>query len=204
MLELKPFLLNGYPTDFSWKPGDTVSGVDTSFELQGAAGSDIFFEPGTSNTICRVEGLGEWRAEPAFQFSAHVDVDFRAQFDSAVLLGWADQDHWFKICAEQDPHGQARVVTVVTRGRSDDSNGRPMPGTDVWLRIGRDGATFSLHSSFDGSHWDLVRLFELGIPPEKRILIGSVVQSPAGNGTSARFDAVRLTPEPLRDPRGVE
>ena len=124
-----------------------------------------------------------------------------------MLLGWIDDDNWFKICAELDPEGIARIVTVVTRaGASDDASGWPYPGGGVHLRISRRGRVFALHAAdADGGDggvtWRLARVFATGLPAERAVEIGVLVQSPRGPGTTAVFSLVSFTSAPLGDLR---
>ena len=64
-----------------------------------------------------------------------MSVDFAATFDAGVLLLWVDERHWGKLCFEFSPAGEAMVVSVVTRGVSDDANAFMVTGRSVWLRV---------------------------------------------------------------------
>jgi regulation of enolase protein 1 (concanavalin A-like superfamily) len=80
-----------------------------------------------------------------FRFSARVTVDFRSQYDAGVLLLlWGDEEHWGKFCFEFSPSSAPMVVSVVTRGVSDDANAFTVEDRTIWLRVGlaelRDGS----------------------------------------------------------------
>lgn len=201
MFSLQPYILTRFSDalvpDSASNPRESSSLV----VLQGEAGDDLFSEPGTERRVSQLRPLGAWLAGDQFQLSARVHVDFRATFDSAVLFGWVDQDRWFKICSELDPQGRARVVSVVTRGRSDDSNGGFLSEDAVFLRVSRAGRLIALHSSSDGMSWDLVRLFEMNIEATESMFLGIAVQSPMGGGTVASFDEIRFAPHALANPR---
>jgi uncharacterized protein len=92
------------------------------------------------------------------------------------------------------------IVSVVTRGLSDDCNSGVVDGDAVWLRIARVGAAFAFHSSFDGERWDFVRHFALDSEPRA----GFLAQSPTGDGLSAAFSDIRLERTRLRDLRSGE
>ena len=72
-----------------------------------------------------------------FQFSARVTVGFASTYDAGVLLLWVDDRHWGKLCFEFSPAGEPMVVSVVTRGVSDDANAFVVDGRTVWLRVSR-------------------------------------------------------------------
>lgn len=200
MFSLQPHTLRSPSEGFVRDAADDAD-VGSRFTLNGAAGDDLFFEPGTERRVGQLHPLGAWIADDGFQFSARVRVDFRATFDSAVLLGWFDQDRWFKVCSELDPQGRPRVVSVVTRGRSDDSNGAFLTADEVYLRVSRAGRLFSLHSSYDGSDWDLVRMFEMDSEQGESIFVGIAVQSPSGDGTTGTIDEIRFIDQRLSSPR---
>ncbi|WP_164544976.1 DUF1349 domain-containing protein [Antribacter gilvus] len=168
--------------------------------LRGAAGSDLFVDPLDG---ARAPGAERWVTALGgdFMLAAHVDVEFRSTFDAGALIVWADDDAWLKLCAELSPDGTARVVSVVTRGLSDDVNHWPVPGTGVHLRVARLGRAFALHASADGRTWDLARYLDLGVPQDVPVRAGLLAQSPTGGGAVARFTGVRLESRRLADVR---
>lgn len=180
------------------------AGVDQSVPgavtLTARAGDDLFADPATvglvsSASLFTCETVGD------FQFRAKVRVNFQADFDSGVLVGFFDENRWFKICAEVDPLGIRRVVTVVTNGRSDDANSTYIVGDDVHLRITRTGTVFALHASSDGDLWDLIRYFTLNQHQDEDLRVGIAAQSPSGHGTHANFSEFGWKDAGLSDPR---
>ena len=127
-------------------------------------------------------------------------VDFASAFDAGVLFVHRSADHYAKLCFERSPDGEPMIVTVVTRGVSDDSN-EPVIGDDaVHLRVARTGGIFAFHYSVDGERWRLSRLFGLG-DPTGPVSVGFVAQSPTGDGCTAIFDRIRFVRSGLGDPR---
>jgi uncharacterized protein len=176
-----------------------VSGGEV--ELFASARSDLFLDPSGSAEAPDAERFVS-NVAGDFQLSAHVRVEFTGTFDAGVLIGYVDEFTWFKLCAELDPVGTPRVVSVVTRdGASDDCNGWAIPTSGQFLRIARLGQAFALHASGDGSNWELVRLFALDIPTDRPVKIGLLAQSPAGDGTSAVFTNVHFNTATLLDVR---
>ncbi|MDA3030888.1 MAG: DUF1349 domain-containing protein [Actinomycetota bacterium] len=171
--------------------------------MQAAPKTDWFNDPAgparVSNApalMCRVSG--------DFQLAATINVDFAATFDAGVLFVYQTADDWAKLCFERDPTGQPMVVTVVTRGVSDDSNEPAVGGNTVRVRISRFGTALAFHyarSGLDGtSLWVLSRLFALR-SPALPMRVGFLTQSPTGNGCTARFNDVVFAPTTLLDPR---
>lgn len=152
--------------------------------LIARAGDDLFADPATADLV-KTASLFTMPVDGDFQFQAKVAVDFRERFDSGVLVGICNDLQWFKICAELDTAGRRRVVTVVTNGRSDDSNSTYLPGGEVHLRISRTVNAFGLHASSDAKRWDLIRYFGLGTTTGFRV--GIAAQSPVGVGAEVTF-----------------
>ena len=92
------------------------------------------------------------------------------------------------------------VVSVVTRGVSDDANGPVIDGTTVWLRLSRLGATYAFHHSLDGKRWHFTRLFVLR-GQRADAAIGFLAQSPTGEACDVRFEDVSFRPATLADVR---
>jgi regulation of enolase protein 1 (concanavalin A-like superfamily) len=134
-----------------------------------------------------------------FALSACVHVGFGSTFDAGDIALWLDESTWAKLCFEYSPQGQPMVVSVVTRGFSDDVNSVPVDGNSVWLRVSRIGAAYLFSYSTDGSFWYFVRLFRLG--DESAARVGFLAQAPMGDGCMAIFSDIRWSAPPadLRD-----
>ena len=176
-----------------------LSRLPTSLSLTAGAGTDLFVDPqGGPPALDAPRALG--RPAGDFQLSARVTVDFAATFDAGVLVLYAHDGAWPKLCFERSPQGEAMVVSVVTRGVSDDANAFGVEGRQVWLRVARLGPAHAFHASTDGSHWRFVRHFAL--EPADGLSVGFLAQSPTGSGCAVRFDHIVYRPERLGDLRG--
>jgi regulation of enolase protein 1 (concanavalin A-like superfamily) len=134
-----------------------------------------------------------------YQLSARVTVDFEATFDAGVLALFAHEGAWAKLCFERSPRGEAMVVSVVTRGVSDDADAFAVEGRAVWLRVSRLGQAHAFHASLDGSRWRFVRHFAL--EPADGLAVGFLAQSPTGSGCGVQFDHMVYRSERLSDLR---
>ena len=135
-----------------------------------------------------------------FQFSARVTVSFESAFDAGVLLLRFDDRHWGKLCFEYSPDRQPMIVSVVTRGVSDDANAFAVNGATAWLRVSRIGHAFAYHAFPDGKIWQLIRLF--AIPDTSApASVGFEAQSPTGDGCAAAFDDIHFTRQRLHELR---
>lgn len=134
--------------------------------------------------------------------AARVDVRFAATYDAGALVLWADERRWAKLCLEYSPQQQPTVVSVVTRGTSDDCNSTVCDGDGAWLRVARIGGACAFHSSPDGRRWDFVRHFRLD--GEGELEVGFEAQSPLGEGCAATFSEIRFEAVTLADLRSGE
>jgi regulation of enolase protein 1 (concanavalin A-like superfamily) len=87
------------------------------------------------------------------------------------------------------------VVSVVTRGSSDDANAWTVEGNEVWMRVSRIGQGFAFHSSDDGERWEFVRSFGFGV--DGPVKAGFGVQAPEGDGCKVAFDDIAFKQETL-------
>ncbi len=139
-------------------------------------------------------------AEGDCQLSARVSVDFQSTFDAGVLFVHQSEDDYAKLCLEYSPDFDPMVVSVVTRGTSDDANGPALGASSAHLRISRVGDMLAFHYSTDGDWWKLNRLFQLRDPGQPTSF-GFFAQSPNGTGCTATFADISFTDTTLDDPR---
>lgn len=178
--------------------------TDGGLSASAPGHTDLFIDPSgqtgiAAESLLNAETLLGEPGEGDFMFSARVGVDFRDTFDAGVLLLWFGEQHWGKLCFERSPAAEAMVVSVVTRGVSDDANSFIVDGDEVWLRVSRLGAMFAYHASTDGRHWHFVRAFRLeGDGP---LQVGFEAQSPVGEGCDVRFSEISFTRARLADLR---
>lgn len=190
-----------FPIQPSGHPACQAVVSDGVLALTSGAKSDLFIDPageeGARPDAGRMTGLPPDRD---FTLAARVTVQFSDVFDAGVLLLHLSERRWAKLCYELSPQRRPTVVTVVTRGTSDDGNSFETAGAPIWLRITRSGRAWAFHASEDGAWWRLVRCFTLGESSGARV--GFLAQSPTGSGCTAVFDSITYTsgaPADLRD-----
>ena len=160
--------------------------------------TDLFVDPGGGAPVLDAPmQLGATVGD--FLLSARVHAQLRATFDAGALMLHAGARTWAKLALERSPQGEAMIVSVVTRGVSDDANGAVVAGDGTWLRVARISGACALHASADGERWDLVRHFALEAPGP--LAAGFLAQSPTGGGCTATFDDVRFAGRTLADLR---
>jgi len=168
---------------------------EDSLEITAAANTDWIHDPGGPTRMANVARLIGTPPPGDFQLSARVDVGLLATFDAGAIVLSVDEDHWAKLLLERSPAGRATVVTVVTRGLSDDCDSFPVADSHIWLRVSRLGPAYAFHASTDAAAWTFVRYFSLagehGDEQAPAAQLGFAAQSPTGEGCTARFSQIR-------------
>jgi regulation of enolase protein 1 (concanavalin A-like superfamily) len=194
-IEPLPSPLRRLGLPLAWRVGDC------SLELSAGPATDLFIDPAGGAPLLSAPALvGEVGGD--FLFSARVRPELASTFDAAVLLVYRSETSWAKLCLERSPQGDPTVVSVVTRGVSDDCNSFPVAGGEVELRIARLGDCFAFHASSGDGFWRLVRYFTLD--GEGAVEIGFLAQSPTGEGCRASFEQIAFEERRLGDLRNGE
>lgn len=188
--------LQGIPGALIWHNQPVsyhIEGGDTLMISSGPK-TDWFVDP-FDETMAKSAPILAFDPGDQFVFSTKVKVEFKSKWDAGALMLWADDHHWAKLSFEQSPEGRPTMVTVVTRGVSDDCNSVPLPGNSVYLQVARTKSTFVFYYSTDGSSWNILRTFRLEAP--EKLTLGFESQSPAGSGLKAVFSDIRYSPRKI-------
>ena len=160
--------------------------------------------PSTDWYISPVDGKSTSNAplllfEPAedFVLTARLQVAFGTQWDAGVLMVYVDDANWAKFALEMSVYGEPTIVTVVTRGISDDCNSSSIAGGSIWYRIAKTGRAIGFYASPDGHSWKMIRAFTLRASGRLRAGFGS--QSPVGQKGTAVFSEIRYSARTIKD-----
>jgi regulation of enolase protein 1 (concanavalin A-like superfamily) len=129
-----------------------------------------------------------FQAADDFVLSAKVTVDFRSMWDAGVLVLYVNDATWAKLCLEMTVEKHPAIVSVVTRGTSDDNNSIAIRGNSVYLKIAKAGQAIFFYASEDGQNWKTIRAFSLGKVDNLRVGFSS--QSPTGERCTTVFDHI--------------
>lgn len=171
---------------------------DGKLTLTSAAKRDNFRDPNgklSSNTAPVL--LTEVDNKKPFTLTAKITPTFLQTYDAGTLYIWVKDDLWLKMAMEMDERKRTRMVTVRTTGTSDDNNHDVVTARSVYMKISSDTRTVGFYYALDRKNWQLIRLFKNDYP--ERIWLGISAQSPLGNGTSAMFEDLSLTPTSIAD-----
>jgi regulation of enolase protein 1 (concanavalin A-like superfamily) len=152
------------PMGFSWLRPPLDWSLDGGAPRIGAGPkTDWFADPAGGVPVLNAPALVGRPPDEDFTLLARVRIDAASTFDAGVLFVHGDDKTWAKHCLELSPQGQPMIVSVVTRGVSDDCNSQTVEGGEVWLRLARANGVFAFHVSRDGERWELVRFFALPV-----------------------------------------
>ncbi len=195
-------MITSLPSPLRWLGEPAESSVkDGVLQIIAGPRTDLFVHPQDQTLSMNAPAL-VCSTTGDFLLAARVEVAFAATFDAGALLLWKDDRTWAKLCFEYSPQKERMVVSVVTRGFSDDCNSQVADGDAVWLRLARIGQAHAFHATSDGRHWELVRHFRLDGDGE--LDVGFVAQSPTGDGCAATFSEIRFDATTLTDLRSGE
>lgn len=140
--------------------------------------------------------------ESDFTLVTQVQAELVGFGDAAAVMIRSREDLWAKLCLERSPIGDISVVSVVTNGNSDDANNELLPGSACYLRVTRQGSTFGMHYSLNGTIWRFVRTFMMDMP--ETVMVGIHAQAPFVGGCRALFKSLDLYGIPVADFRSGE
>jgi regulation of enolase protein 1 (concanavalin A-like superfamily) len=175
----------------------TISDQEATITAQ--ARTDWFFHPDGFSRQANVPSLVLETTAPEVSLAAKVSVGFAGIYDAGALFVETGPDHWAKLAFELSPQGFPTIVSVVTKGTSDDCDGPRHPADAVWLRLHVRGGIVAFHFSEDGQFWRFNRTFSLPRSPGAAIRLGLSAQAPTREGCTARFTEVKLRHTPLID-----
>jgi uncharacterized protein len=190
--------VDGFPGELTPLHGPVVAIADGGrLTISAGPRTDLFAAPGGSPPVLGAPALV---AEVAgdFLLAATLHVGLEATFDAGALLLWRDDVNWAKLALERSPGGRATIVSVVTRGLSDDCNSIGLDDRSARLRVARLGGACAFHVHAAG-RWELIRHFALD--GSRALSAGFLAQSPTGDGCTATFEEVRFENRRLDDLR---
>jgi regulation of enolase protein 1 (concanavalin A-like superfamily) len=183
----------GLPGTLNWQNTPRSWNIDNKNVLTISSNpkSDWFVDP-FDGTVANSAPILLFTPGSDYVLSARVTVKFATKWDAGALMLMGDDHHWAKLSFEYSPDGKPTLVTVVTRGLSDDCNSMNVSGDSVYLRIAKSSRTYVFYFSTDGQNWQILRTF--GLDTELPVRVGFESQSPAGPGAVASFSAITYDP----------
>jgi uncharacterized protein len=190
------------PHSLHWhnQPESWDVSVDGQLAITAPAKTDWFIDPQGAVNVSNAPVLLFPVPDPCM-LSAQVIVNHVATYDAGVLMVYESPQAWAKFCLELSPQGLPTVVSVVTKGVSDDCNAFAVNGP-VYMRVSKLEQAYAFHVSQDGNTWNLIRYFKLEDNPNAQM--GFEAQSPTGNGCAASFRNIHFEQRLLIELRSGE
>lgn len=127
-------------------------------------------------------------SEKSFSFEVKTRFDTKVLYDQCGICMYFDEDSWFKASVELDNDNIQRLGSVLTtRGYSDwASTEIAIDIKEVWYRLSRKEDDFAIEYSFDGDHYQLMRVFHFEAAKDD-IPLGVYACSPKKSSFTAEF-----------------
>lgn len=180
------------------KENSKVFGSD-SLEMVSSVETDFFIEPGQppynkANAPLLLMTVDNTKP---FTFSIKVSPKHLVKYDAGMVFLYVNDSEWLKFAFEVDERMIGRIVTVKTKGFSDDNNHDAISTKSVYLKISSDTKVVGFYYSLDAKTWQLVRVFKNEYPQNLKIGIGS--QSPVGKGNKSVFSEFQFAETNVKD-----
>jgi uncharacterized protein len=171
--------------------------ASTGFTIEAGEKTDMFRDPNVAYNTDNAPKL-LFIADSNFVLTAAIHHEFLSKWDGGALVVKADSLNWIKFCFEKDYTGQKRVVSVVTKGISDDCNSAAATANTVYYKIAKAGNVITLYYSMDGRGWFLIR--HLQFDSDAPLKIGFLAQSPTGQRCRVSFSDIHYSTRKIADP----
>lgn len=165
--------------------------------ITAVAKTDWFIDPQGAVNVSNAPVL-LFPTTGACVLSTQVSVNHLATYDAGVLMIYENPRSWAKFCLELSPQGLPMIVSVVTKGVSDDCNAFAVKGP-VYMRASKLEKAYAFHVSEDGNYWNMIRYFQL--EDHQNAQLGFEAQSPTGESCTATFGKIRFEERLLTDLR---
>lgn len=214
-LTLGTLSLNGTKAQSPSRPTDSVHVAslprslyweNTPLRFQQSAGllviearekTDMFRDPNVTYNTDNAPKL-MFTADSNFVLTAAIHHNFTSKWDGGAIVLKTDSLNWIKFCFEKDYTGSHRVVSVVTKGISDDCNSAAVAGNTVFYKVAKAGNVITLYYSLEGQHWFLIRHLVFDTPTP--LAVGFLAQSPTGNNCTVTISNIHYSTRKIRDP----
>jgi uncharacterized protein len=186
------------PYELFWEnPPKSFSAHGNQIVIEAGKETDMFRDPNvTYNTDNAPKLLFE--ADDNFVLTASIEHAFASKWDGGAIVIKQDSLNWIKFCFEKDYTGAKRVVSVVTKGISDDCNSVEMTEKKVYYKIAKAENVITLYCSVDGVKWFLIR--HLQFDTRKGFKVGFLAQSPTGDRCEVKFSDIVYIVKKIKDP----
>jgi len=170
---------------------------NNTLTIEAGEKTDMFRDPNaTYNTDNAPKLL--FKADENFILSASIEHAFTNKWDGGGIVIKSDSLNWIKFCFEKDYTGARRVVSVATRGISDDCNSVEINSDKVFYKVAKADNVFTLYYSTNGANWFLIRHLQFDM--KSPLAVGFLAQSPTGKKCRVKFSDITYLKKKIKDP----
>lgn len=127
-----------------------------------------------------------------FNMQVKIAGKYAALYDQAGLMVRLDDLNWMK-CGVEYFNDRQHASVVITRDFSDWSVLPLLANTPaIWLRVKRQANTLEVHYSLVGQNFTMMR--QGYFPPNVPVQAGIMIAAPTGDGFTATFENLTITP----------
>ncbi len=170
---------------------------DNVIVIKAGKETDMFRDPNVAYNTDNAPKL-LFEADDNFILTASIEHAFTNKWDGGAIVIKQDSLNWIKFCFEKDYTGAKRVVSVVTKGISDDCNSVEMKSNIVFYKVAKADNVITLYCSTDGVKWYLIR--HLQFDAHKGFKVGFLAQSPTGEYNEVKFSNISYQIKKIKDP----
>jgi len=156
-------------------------------KIAATGGTNLFRSPAGGYEVVDAP-MAVFGPDRNFILTAKVAGVLRNVYDVGALVLYEDERTWAKLCYENSAQKEPTIVSVVTRGYSDDCNSTTVDTAYAYMAIARKGEEISFHYSRDGKQWRLVRHFRMAFGDAAQV--GFAVHGSRGDGFEAAFSEI--------------
>lgn len=190
--------IDGIPKWLSWenKPKNFLINK-ASITIYSGPKTDMFRDPNVTYNTDNAPKL-MFEGDSNFVISAAIEHSFINKWDGGAIVLKTDSLNWVKCCFEKDYTGAKRIVTVVTKGISDDCNSVEIKSNKVYFKIAKVDNVITVYYSLTGIKWFLVRHFTF--KSNENLKVGFLAQSPTGKDCKVKFSEIKYSMKKIKDP----
>ncbi len=200
--DVKSIKILAIPHNLFWENTPRSFSIgENQIVIEAGKETDMFRDPNVAYNTDNAPKL-LFEADENFVLTTSVEHAFANKWDGGAIVIKQDSLHWIKFCFEKDYTGAKRVVSVVTKGISDDCNSVEMNSTKVYYKVAKADNVITLYCSGDGTHWYLIR--HLQFETTRGFKVGFLAQSPTGDRCEVKFTHIVYSTKKIKDPYSGE
>ena len=193
-------LLNRDLNSFKWinKP-ESFELKEHSLIIEAGENTDFFNNP-VSKKISDNAPFFYTEVSGDFVMKTLIRPDLSKVWNACGLMVYIDGLNWIKYEFENSDATGNSIVSVITKGDSDDANGAILHNREyIWLKVVRKGNVYSMHWSTDDVKYKMTRLVSL--ESSSTVKVGMQAQCPADKPKKHEFLYFSLDPISVKDMR---